>query len=204
MATVDEPFIIYTNVIKMLTYRKLELVGAAMTSTEFNQKINLHDYVMISATKSDKNHQIYIINVGSKYSNKSPEFAKLLATVKDPTNLSLMYITPEAFSNSIIGKITEFHSKNPTTYIEHHEYFKFCAEHPKNVLVSKHEIANAEEVEEYCKVHCTKPSDFPVINVRDTQAIWIGARPGDICKIYRISENTGYTIVYRPVVGSPI
>lgn len=200
----DKPYIVYTNVLKMLAYRGLELTGAVLTSAEFGQKINMHEYVIVTATRGDKSvHQFYILNIGAKYCNKSPEFAKLLAAIKEPAGLSVMFISPDSFSNSILGKITEFHLKNPTAYVEHHEYYKFYAEHPKHVMASKHEIAAADEIENYCKIHCAIVADFPRINVKDTQAVWIGARPGDICKIHRISENAGITIVYRLVVGVP-
>lgn len=206
MAAVDEPFLIYTNLLKMLEYRGQTLVGPKMGAKEFGQVIGFQEYIIVTASTAGNTaptERYYLISPGSKYSTKSPEFIKLIAAIKDIAAVkTLSFIMEDTPSNSIMGKLKEFCAERPTIFVEFIEHFKLYAELPKHVLVARHEIASQEEIDLYCKTHCKNVSEFPKIHVRDTQAIWIGARPGQVCKVYRVSENTGITIVYRPVIGS--
>ena len=44
-------------------------------------------------------------------------------------------------------------------------------------------------------------SNLPTIRREDPQAKFIGAKPGQICKITRSSESNIYSVIYRLVVS---
>ncbi|MCS7128700.1 MAG: DNA-directed RNA polymerase subunit H [Sulfolobales archaeon] len=66
--------------------------------------------------------------------------------------------------------------------------------------VPKHEVLSPEEAAEVLKELSVKPIQLPWIKASDPMVRAIGARVGDIIKIYRKSHTAGETIVYRYVV----
>jgi len=67
-------------------------------------------------------------------------------------------------------------------------------------LVPKHTILLKRDVEVLLKKYQIKPYQLPSIRVSDPAVIAIGAKPGDILKIIRMSSTAGETVVYRHVV----
>ncbi len=68
-------------------------------------------------------------------------------------------------------------------------------------LVHKHEIVQPDEAAEILRRLGVKPQQLPWLRVTDPVARAIGAKPGDIVRIYRKSPTSGEIIVYRYVVG---
>ena len=68
-------------------------------------------------------------------------------------------------------------------------------------LVPKHEVLPPEEALAVLRDLGVKPEQLPWIRASDPVARAIGARPGDIIRIYRKSPTAGTVIVYRYVVG---
>jgi len=68
-------------------------------------------------------------------------------------------------------------------------------------LVPKHEVLPPDEATKVLKELGVKPEQLPWIRATDPVARAIGAKPGDIIKIYRKSPTSGETIAYRYVVG---
>ncbi len=68
-------------------------------------------------------------------------------------------------------------------------------------LVPRHEIVPPEEATRILRELGVKPQQLPWLRVTDPVARAIGAKPGDIVRIYRKSPTSGETIVYRYVVG---
>lgn len=66
--------------------------------------------------------------------------------------------------------------------------------------VPKHEILSPEEAAEVLKKLGVKPIQLPWLLTSDPVAKAIGAKPGDIVRIYRKSPTAGETIAYRYVV----
>lgn len=67
-------------------------------------------------------------------------------------------------------------------------------------LVPKHEVVSLEEGAEILKKYGARPEQLPWIKSSDPVVKAIGAKPGDIVKIYRKSFTGGEIIVYRYVV----
>ncbi|MEM1544991.1 MAG: DNA-directed RNA polymerase subunit H [Candidatus Methanomethylicia archaeon] len=70
-----------------------------------------------------------------------------------------------------------------------------------HVLVPKHEILTKEEAIKILHELNAKPEDLPLIKVSDPVVKALGAKPGDILKIYRRSPTAGVTIAYRYVTS---
>ncbi|OYT65386.1 DNA-directed RNA polymerase subunit H [Candidatus Bathyarchaeota archaeon ex4484_205] len=70
----------------------------------------------------------------------------------------------------------------------------------KHVLVPVHKIVDQDEREELLSKYGIKPYQLPRILSTDPVVKAIGARPGDIIKIERISPTAGKSVFYRYVV----
>jgi len=70
----------------------------------------------------------------------------------------------------------------------------------KHKLVPKHEILSKEEAEEIFKKYNAKPENFPFILSSDPVVRRLGAKPGDLIKITRVSPTAKESVYYRIVV----
>ncbi len=68
-------------------------------------------------------------------------------------------------------------------------------------LVPKHEVVPPEEAARILRELGVRPEQLPWIRATDPVVRRIGAKPGDIIRIYRKSPTAGEIIVYRYVVG---
>ncbi|KSW11652.1 DNA-directed RNA polymerase subunit H [Pyrodictium occultum] len=68
-------------------------------------------------------------------------------------------------------------------------------------LVPRHEIVPPEEAARILRELGVRPEQLPWLRVTDPVARAIGAKPGDIVRIYRKSPTSGEVVVYRYVVG---
>lgn len=67
-------------------------------------------------------------------------------------------------------------------------------------LVPKHIILTKGEVEELLKKYRIKPFQMPKIKETEPVAMMLGAKPGDILKVKRMSPTAGEANHYRYVV----
>ena len=68
-------------------------------------------------------------------------------------------------------------------------------------LVPRHEVVPPDEAIRILRELGVKPQELPWLRVTDPVARAIGAKPGDIVRIYRKSPTSGEVIAYRYVVG---
>lgn len=71
-----------------------------------------------------------------------------------------------------------------------------------HVLVPKHEILSQEEKKTLLSQNNATEEQFPYLFSIDPVAREIGAKPGDMVRITRISDTAGETSYYRFVVES--
>ncbi|MDG6924376.1 MAG: DNA-directed RNA polymerase subunit H [Nitrososphaerota archaeon] len=72
----------------------------------------------------------------------------------------------------------------------------------EHVLVPKHEILSDEEKKALLSQFNATESQFPYLFSIDPVVREIGAKPGDMVKITRVSDTAGETTYYRFVVES--
>jgi DNA-directed RNA polymerase subunit H len=71
-----------------------------------------------------------------------------------------------------------------------------------HVLVPKHEILSEEEKKEILTKFNATEEQFPFLFSSDPVVREIGAKPGDMVRISRVSDTAGETTYYRFVVES--
>ena len=71
-----------------------------------------------------------------------------------------------------------------------------------HVLVPKHEILSVEEKKETLIKFNATEEQFPFLFSTDPVVREIGAKPGDMVRISRVSDTAGETTYYRFVVES--
>ena len=71
-----------------------------------------------------------------------------------------------------------------------------------HVLVPKHEILSEEDKKQVLSRYSSTEDQFPFLFSIDPVAREIGAKPGDMVKITRVSDTAGETTYYRFVVES--
>ena len=71
-----------------------------------------------------------------------------------------------------------------------------------HVLVPEHTILSEEESQKLFKKYNIRPDQLPKILHTDPAVIAIGAKPGQIIKIVRISQTARQAIAYRFVIES--
>lgn len=200
---------VYTNITKMFGYRGVQPIPAELTSSQLSNQLATYEYVKLEGGRVDsrgvaQNVYVYMTSPGSKYALKAPDFRKLFNTIpreklNSPTEV--MIVSELEVTNHINKQIEELSAEYPNLYIEHHTYQKFLFEVPKNVQVSRHEIMTPDEFDAYSNITGVTRDDLPKILVGDPPVVWIGAKPGDVVKIYRSSESAGKAIGMRTVIS---
>ena len=206
-----QPFSVYTNLVKMLSYRGAILRGSVLTEDQLVERLNHYEFITLIADRTDTHIlgkaicYILLIKPGSKYSAKTSDFKKLLKeipsnTLKNPQPIEVMFVSENVFTIHIKKALVAWKSENHISgmYIEDHDYEKWYIETPKHVSVPKHTIATPDEIAKFCALYyVSSPDKFPKILVNDVQAVWLGLKPGMVCKIIRVSESAGESIAYR-------
>lgn len=113
---------------------------------------------------------------------------------------SVMLVSENKFKHFLVGEISSYRQSMPHLHIEEARWDAFLFEIPKHNANCPHEIIEPAELEEYLTRTHTDPV-FKKIRVTDPQAIWIGARVGDVIKIDMTSFSAGVAIDYRVVVA---
>lgn len=190
--------IVLTNVVKMLFERHLFPDG------------DLEDIIkkVLSITSDD-----YIYNIGSgvnRLGNKTSYVCKIIPYKL--TAIAKSYgLTEFIESNKNVHKIIivkDINSKvlNHATLIGGDLVEVFLEKHlmidlASHILVPKHIILTTDEVNELLESYIIKKSNMPRILISDRIAKYYNMQVGDICKIIRPSEKSGYVPYYRYVVN---
>lgn len=199
------PWIVYNNLIKLHEYRCATVTSKLLKLEDVSRQLNDIEYIIINSEREIKlangsnqaKTAVILIAPGSKYQSKSADLMKLLTTANSQGITECMFVTENGLTTQIKRQLLTFIEKNPQVYIDDFKYEKFQTEMPKKVGIPRHEVATWKEVTDFCEKYKTAPEYFPTIMSDDTQAIWIGLRPGQVCKVYRLSETSGIAIIYR-------
>lgn len=195
---------IYKNLIKMCAYRNLTIVGDILSEDKLIQTINFNEYISIEATRSKLNQLssayvfIILLKENARYMSKTALFKRLVEDIikknisGDPTEIT--FIMDEPLSSNINKMLAEF---KQTVFIESYNYALFRIELPLHESVPKHSILPEDELITLLELYKTHKERFPIIKASDPQAVWLGARPGQVIKILRPSDSAGYAIAYR-------
>jgi DNA-directed RNA polymerase subunit H (RpoH/RPB5) len=195
----------------MLQYRNLNNTGNEMPKQKLIESLNNYEYVTCTGSRPQTDirpaadAKIILIAPGSKYANKTPEFKKLIKMLMKEKNFNeLMFVSEQPLTIHIKKYLIEFKASNPTIYVEDYSYDLFLIELPKHASACPHEIVSKETIDKWCYDHYTLPERLSLILSGDPQAVWIGLRPGMVCRIVRLSETAGSAITYRYCIAGGV
>lgn len=186
---------IISNVIEYITFRKLKLsqFSIAKALDELNSLeyciINCEDVVVV-VTKKD-----------GKYSGIEAKTKDLLNRLWKPQYSEMIYICGIDYSYEPgMAKLSNILANILESNIKVRSYKNFLFNMSINKMIPKHEIADPAEVEALFKFMRLTGKELPRIHEYDTAAVWIGAKPGDIVKVIRLTPSTLASPVYLRVV----
>lgn len=170
-----------------------------------------------------------IILPNSKYSTKTQDFAKLILSIQNSKEMSDPNIkfhnvvvvinntsrvkaakatedsNRSGLSSLIQKKINSVINVDPSLLlVEVYNYRLFLIELPKHAVSQVHTIVDAEELKLVVDTLRKPINEFPRIMVGDPQIVWLGARPGQVIKIMRMSDSAGVFPTYRLVVAGEL
>jgi len=203
------PVEVYKNIERLMEYRNVESTYHFMEAEKFMTQFRIHNYIEITGTRAllnlniVRNVFIFLLSPGSKYASSAANFRNLFTHIsKDAiVNTDVLIISESPMSSHINKEIerltTTYTTETNGIYIESYDYKLFEIEIPKHFTVPVHEIMSPDETNELLKDTMKEKHHFAKIFHNDPMAIWIGARPGDMIRIFRLSESTGEAITYR-------
>lgn len=191
---------ILTNIVKMLTERKL--IKQTNTNKKIDELINTQSdeliYKITLDTFTDNSDKIFAVKIiPQKITavNKASGISDFLNTFK--ANPKLVVV------DSISKKAQQFISTNfPKTEI--FTEVELLINLVDYVLVPRHEVLTTDEVENFYKEFNCKKRNVPKMLTSDPVARYYNVKNGDIVRILRPSITSGVAPAYRLVVKGDI
>lgn len=196
--------LVYENVCKMLVKRGGIITSPLLSEDQIVQQMSQREYIMITATRSndprgDATITAVIIDKDSSISKTAKSLSKILALAlkqKSASPLEILLVTKDPMQERLM-KQDEFKTDNKEVTIANYTYDIFLVDITEHVSVPKHELANEDEISEFCKRYHTSKEQFSKIPMSDPQAVWLGLQPGMVIRILRASETAGEAPTYR-------
>jgi DNA-directed RNA polymerase I, II, and III subunit RPABC1 len=183
---------VLTNIVKMLTERKLLAKDNLAANIEKVLSMQSDDMTyVIQLDEKNKTFAVKIVFQKITAINKSYGISEFLAyyksgpkliVVKDISKKAIQYILNN-FSNTEI-----FLEKELMINVVDH------------VLIPKHEVLAKEDVDVFFETYNCKKRNMPKILSTDPIAKYFNMKVGDICRITRPSDTSGFVPTYRLVV----
>lgn len=203
IAELYPPWEVYKNLSKLIEYRKIKSDYKFMNENEF--LVNFVNYGYIYIKGSRENHHgkfdshIFLLEEKSKYANKAQDFRKLFNQINLDKPAEILIISG-GLSNTIKKQVDLMKREYKEVYLENHLYSKFTIVIPEHVAVPKHELMTDEQAQAKLEEDYKRKVHYQKILSSDAPVVWLGARPGDMIKIHRLSETSGEAIAYRVVI----
>lgn len=190
----------YQNIVLMMQdqkYRGYELDLPVSDETTFLKKFSVNNFAIIRAKMPGvEGNNIACAVLLSQNAEKKKDYAKILKSILDDKPKRVIIIGPDDASTHIVNYISELKKENPNSYIEHVGHSKFTIDPFQHTLVPNHQIATVEQL----KSANITPQDYiklPRILASDIACVYIGAVPGQVVRIERLSNTAGIIVVYR-------
>lgn len=192
--------IVLTNTIKMLTERKLlsnenlEKNIKKIINTQNDDFIYKIEYEN-NIPKDNKYIIIKILNQKITATNKTSEIGEFLSKYKTEHKIVIV----KSINNKTRQMIVNIYP-NTEVFLEK-ELMINIIEH---VYIPKHEILSDDEGILIIDSYNTRKRDMPKIFNTDPVARYYNMQPGQICRILRASETSGFVPFYRLVIKGHI
>lgn len=198
-----EAVTVYNNLIKMIEHRQLK-PNNVLTKDKIVSELNNREYIIIKAetngTVAPNNLTVIQTAPESKYATKLAEFRKLFRDIDETIPINILLVSDQELTVHIANYVKgEFKSDHPNISLSAHDYEKFSMDMRTHVSVGVHTICTDAEIALLDRRYLPK-TKFSNMNHTDTQAVWLGARPGQLVKVVNTSETAGNEISYRYVI----
>lgn len=191
--TEEKRNVVLTNVVKMLTER----------GVLDKEKIESHTDKLIKTQTDDLTYKIKSDFEETEYVIKF--FLQKISAISKTTGIMEFL---NAYKNNpkilIVNNINPKAQKRLTADFFHVEVFKdieLLINLIDHELVPKHFILTEDEKKEFLKSYNCKKKNLMRMNLSDPVARYYDMKVGDIVRIVRASENSGYSVNYRIVIN---
>jgi len=198
------------NNIKLATQHRGGVLANMINEDKLLSIFNTKGYYLVPAKREkdpvrcDAGICYAFVSKNSKAYAASADYEKLISNMVQVTptsdNYELIIVFEDNNGSGLDMKACKIMEKTPNYYIKNTTSIKFVIDVRAHSRSSVHTIVDKSEIDEFCANSKCLSSSFPQIIDTDSQAIWLGARPGMFIRIERICENAGVTTVYRKCV----
>jgi len=188
---------VLTNTIKMLTERKILLKENKEKNIKKIINTQSDDLIYkVDFENEDKKYVIIkILNQKITAINKTSPIGEFLHQYKNDNKLVIV----KSISNKTKQLVINTYP-NTEVFLEK-ELMMNLIEH---IYVPLHEILSNEESLQIIETYNTRKRDMPKILTNDPVARYYNMQPGQICRILRPSETSGFVPYYRLVIKGNI
>ncbi len=180
---------IYENLKNFIQARKWLSVEDFLQQDEFWKQIRVADYIKVSGVnRYNQKTTIILTSEQSNIPNHKNDFVKVIGGLTGEIIL---------ISNKVLTTSIREYANSVNILLYSFTFEKFLINMMKAPLVPPHRLLSKEEANLVLQSLHKEAKHLPGISVNDTQAIWIGARLGDIVEIKRYVESTGTSLFYR-------
>ena len=183
---------VYNNLFLLIRNREWHEEPNKLSKEDFDKNMRSKKHVLISGKNRHRcPSTIVLTNNESNVANHKDEFEKIIV----PLSGEIILVSNKVLTNNI-ALLAKIYSIKIFSY----RHANFIIDVTKAPLVHQHILLPKEEIEKELNEIGIDKLQLPLIKMNDPQIIWLGAYEGDIVKIIRISEATGFSVAYRRVV----
>lgn len=210
-------YAVYLNIFRELPkYRHFTISSSEVNEEDFEKILRAKHIIQIDATY-DALERVNIFNYVPREGRRVAIFITARDAPQIKTSDSARRWINQLSSNEKIDEVIIVHEEDALgssalkrletirdfkEYVEVYPFNSFLFVVPQHVQVPPHHFATKQEVAALVHQHIDTGRHLLHILTTDPPCIWIGARPGDIIRIDRISESTliaaGYRVVRLP------
>jgi|UniRef100_A0A6C0IU76 DNA-directed RNA polymerase subunit H (RpoH/RPB5) len=189
-------FIVYKNARLLMVYRGFDVTSKPQNEDDFGVIYNKDKMISIQGTKDSKILTIYILHSTSTRHRKKPREIFISKTIQ--SDAIVVCMDPK-------NRTTFVNNMTPSSSIFHIEFglgTQLYLNFPESTIekCNKYEIMSSKEIDTFKKLSGDSVKRLPAIFVTDTMMLWNGAKIGDVVRVTRFAEVSGYEIAYRRVV----
>lgn len=184
---------IYNVLRRFVEVRQMTPIKAYMSQADFTKNMRDNGLVLIECVKVDKSPVLIVLtDIDSEIPGKKQAFLKMITFIKKYITHDIILISHKIITTSISEYV-----KSVGYNISSLSFERFIIDMTRAPLVPKHRLMSEDEITILLNQLFIEKRSLPSISINDTQAIWIGAKLGDVVEITRYTESTGYSLFYR-------
>lgn len=191
----DRLFKVRTTVLEMIEDRSIRIpvIDKNLTAEQFTVQYQANNIdIYIHDEETDKKVYVHFYNSDKSFGKKSMSDLMINITEKyQDDNILVILILKDKENNMVTKELQKPAYKNVEVFLQQSLVFNIT----KHELVPEHRILTEEEE----KSIGFNKKELPIILKSDPVAKYYGMKPGQVCKIKRISLISGFTYYYRVV-----